>query len=183
MIRPKRSKLTQPEIQEFIKLHKSGKTYREIGSALGISCSSVNHQVTVVNHGFRNTMEYFDYLAQRKGYSSHSDYRTAVNMARNPSDPPTSVVSEKRRKQREFEKEMLSINGLDFQEPFGDFSDLLEAMDNLASVRPRQYFVIFERFFAGRELSDIGAELRVSRQRVHQLELKAIQRIRTYFNK
>lgn len=61
----------------------------------------------------------------------------------------------------------------------GDRQDLDRAMEQLRQHRPSLYSVIHGRFYRGLSLREIGLEMNVSRQRVQQIEAKALRRLRS----
>ena len=58
------------------------------------------------------------------------------------------------------------------------FELVLEEIEKLELLTPREYEVIYRRFYEGRTLEEVGQFIYVTRERVRQIESKAIYKLR-----
>jgi RNA polymerase primary sigma factor len=61
-----------------------------------------------------------------------------------------------------------------------EIQDLKETLDrNLADLNDDERFVIYERFFSDKKLHEVGKPLAVTKERVRQIQNKALNKLRT----
>jgi len=173
-----RRKLTQEEREKVFSLLDEGKKYREVSVMLNVTNSTINNYVSARNAGFKSLTCYRNDLAIKKGYTSHTEYQ--------------ELFRSRKKKQTKFEDKMPSIDDpkLDWTEPFTEFEptsdiedEIRRALFYLANKYPKRYEIIFKRFYGKETLEDIGASLKISRERVRQLESDGIKKMRLFLLK
>lgn len=197
-------KTTAKEKFERIKeLRNSGKTASEISKKLNFKKGYVSWTIDAINKGFdslniyrdhtiKNTInpetgkvfesrnEYHNYWARKKGFESASQYSEFRKLIRSTEDKPNRI------KQRDFENSIELVPLEDFENipsnngQYDRRTEQKDQLDRLLPQIPDRWRTILEmRYYEGKSLEEVGKFLKITRQRVNQLEQRAINHLQS----
>ena len=166
----------EARVRELDDENKSGvNSARELANRLNLNYRTVSIWIIAKRRGFDSLKSYFDFLAQKNGFKSQSKYQLYLREMKKifPNDPENGHIKyinpfilDRIRIQRD-----CSLIDIMNEEIKG----LLEKV--IGNLSERYQRVIRGRFYEGKTLEEVGKELRITRQRVKDIESKALRKL------
>ncbi len=164
------------KFEQIKALMEQGKKPKEIAEALGITLSYSHTSMTAMRAGFRNPTEYNTYLVQQKGFRNRNEYGKYLadkKMADEESHlitKPLEIISQ--------EIDSNSATPTSYFRSKLDESLLEEIIKIMQELPQKQRDILQKRYFEGLTLKKVGKIYGVTKERIRQIEAKAIRYIK-----
>ncbi|MEK6844120.1 MAG: sigma-70 family RNA polymerase sigma factor [Nanoarchaeota archaeon] len=169
----------EARVRELDDENKSGvNSARELANRLNLNYRTVSIWIIAKRRGFDSLKSYFDFLAQKNGFKNRSKYNSYILEMKkvfedNEENQDIKYVDPAILDRTRIHRDCYLISIM--KEDNEEIKNLFEKI--IGKLPDKHQRVIRSRFYEEKTLEEIGKELKISRQRINQIEREAIKKL------